>query len=164
MVYYLRPRTSLKVGSPKHSPYRFYKASPVASESKTEAVSQASSSPVSSSPASVSPAAASPASESPAAASPASESPAVASQSSDMLKVAVPYLIISVVVSAVVAGVIMAGVKPCEGCCEFLTSKDDKGKVVVNNLKVIGFSLSIGLLVGLLCFGVHSASPSLFDP
>ncbi len=158
MVYYLRPRTSLSFSpstsrSPpksRRSPYHFYKASP-ASE-KAEPAKTATDATDQSSPSSPSVQVSSPV------ATPVSDS------SSDMLKVAVPYLIIAVVVSAVVATVIMVGVKPCKGCSEFLTSKDDKGELKVNNVKVIGFSLVIGLAVALLCFGVHSASPSLFDP
>lgn len=161
MVYYLRPRTSSSSSLSSHSvrkssPYRFYRASPNSSESKSDAASPAQ------------PALASPVP--PAAvvdASPQLQATPVApgNSSNDMLQVAVPYLIITVVVSAVVATVIMATLKPCKGCLEFLTKKDEKGEVVaVDNLKVIGFSLGIGLAVGLLCFGVHSVSPSVFDP
>jgi hypothetical protein len=72
-------------------------------------------------------------------------------------------LVLTVIVTAVTAVVVLQGVKPSESCAKFLTTTDKDGNVVVSNLKVISLSLGMGLLVSLLAFSVHYLQPSLLD-
>ena len=138
MVYYLRP-AGHKFHSPSHSSYR-YRASPVSSPLPQINVPKMSSM------------------------SQMSQMSSMSSESSkDMLEQLTPYLVLTVIVSAVTAVVILQGVKPSETCAKFLTKTEDDGTVKVSPLKVTGLSLGVGLLVALLSFAVHSLQPSLLD-
>lgn len=81
----------------------------------------------------------------------------------DVLQKLTPYLVLTVIVAAVTAVVILQGVKPSETCAKFLTVTEDDGTVKVSPLKVTGLSVGVGLLVALLSFAVHSLQPSLLD-
>lgn len=74
-----------------------------------------------------------------------------------------PYLVLTVIVAAVTAVVVLQGVKPSENCAKFLTKTEDDGTVKVSPLKVTGLSIGVGLLVSVLAFAVHSLQPSLLD-
>ena len=134
MVYYLRP-AGHKFHSPSHSSYK-YRASPVSSSSPLPQINV----------------------------------PKMSSMSSmsdgsdeDVLQKLTPYLVLTVIVAAVTAVVILQGVKPSETCAKFLTVTEDDGTVKVSPLKVTGLSVGVGLLVAVLSFAVHSLQPSLLD-
>jgi hypothetical protein len=133
MVYYLRPVSKQTM---KSSPYRFYKSSPNPNTGNEVSSQSSESSQLESSP---------------------------ESSEKNMMNMLVPYLVISIVVSAVVLLVVMTGLKPRKGCCEFLTQKNDKGEVKMSHVKVVLFSLLVGSVVGLLCFAIHYSNPSLLD-
>ena len=75
----------------------------------------------------------------------------------------VPYLVIVLLVTIVSALVILFGVKPDENGFSFLCVKDDNNKHKVNNMRVAGLSLLIGLLVALGFYAVNKSKPELLS-
>jgi hypothetical protein len=73
----------------------------------------------------------------------------------------VPYLVILLLVTVVSTLVILLGVKPDQDCFSFLCVKGDDGKCQVSNVRVVGLSLLIGLLVAGGVFGLNKVNPSL---
>ena len=149
MVYYLRP-AGHKFHSPSHSSYR-YRASPVAGSPSpplpTIKIPKLSPFPSNSSMSSTS----------------SMSSMSDKYENENFLQKLTPYLVLTVIVAAVTAVVILQGVKPSENCAKFLTVTEDDGTVKVSPLKVTGLSVGVGLLVSLLSFAVHSLQPSLLD-
>lgn len=140
MVYYLRPTSSYRMHSPSSHSNR-YRLSPAAPSSESPMSMSSMSSSMSS-----------------------SMKPSTMSSSSEgVLEKLTPYLVLTVIVAAVTAVVVLQGVKPSESCAKFLTTTDKDGNVVVSNLKVISLSLGMGLLVSLLAFSVHYLQPSLLE-
>jgi hypothetical protein len=78
-------------------------------------------------------------------------------------QVVIPYLVILLLVTVISTLVILLGVKPDEDCFSFLCVKGDDGKCKVSNVRVLGLSLLIGLLVALGVFGVNKANPELLS-
>ena len=136
MVYYLRP-SGHKFHSPSHSNRYRMESAPMGSMGSMGSMSSMSSmsNPMSSS----------------------------SSSKDDVLEKITPYLVLTVIVAAVTAVVVLQGVKPSENCAQFLTKTEDDGTVKVSPLKVTGLSVGVGLLVSVLAFAVHSLQPSLLD-
>jgi glycerol uptake facilitator-like aquaporin len=70
-------------------------------------------------------------------------------------------LVILLLVTVVSTLVILVGVKPDDDCFSFLCVKGEDGKCQVSNVRVVGLSVLIGLLVAGGVFGVNKFNPSL---
>jgi|LauGreDrversion4_2_1035121.scaffolds.fasta_scaffold108807_3 hypothetical protein len=82
---------------------------------------------------------------------------------SGLLNQLAPYLVIGVVAAAVAVYVVLNYVKPSENCASFLVKKDANGAVVVDNQKLLLYSLGFGLAIGLASFAVHHFMPDVLS-
>lgn len=82
---------------------------------------------------------------------------------SSVLNQLAPYLVVGVVASAVCVYVVLNYVKPSDNCLSFLTKKDQNGSTVVDNQKLLLYSLGFGLAVGLASYVVHYFMPDVLS-
>jgi phosphoglycerol transferase MdoB-like AlkP superfamily enzyme len=82
---------------------------------------------------------------------------------SSLLNDLAPYLVIGLVSAVVSVYVLLNYVKPSENCVSFLTKKENSGSVVVDNQKVLLYSLGFGLAVALLSFALNRFMPDLLS-
>lgn len=81
---------------------------------------------------------------------------------SSLLNDLAPYLVIGLVSAVVSVYVLLNYVKPSENCVAFLTKKENSN-VVVDNQKVLLYSLGFGLAVALLSFALNRLMPDLLS-
>lgn len=81
---------------------------------------------------------------------------------SNLLNDLAPYLVIGLVSAVVCVYVLLNYIKPSENCVSFLTKKENSN-VVVDNQKVLLYSLGFGLAVALLSFVLNRFMPDLLS-
>jgi hypothetical protein len=89
--------------------------------------------------------------------------PGYAMDVSSLLNDLAPYLVIGVVSAVVAVYVLLNYVKPSETCATFLTKKESSGSSVVDNQKVLLYSLGFGLAVALLSFVLNRLMPDVLS-
>jgi len=82
---------------------------------------------------------------------------------SSLLNDLAPYLVIGLVSAVVAVYVLLNYVKPSETCAVFLTKKEASGNSVVDNQKVLLYSLGFGLAVALLSFVLNRLMPDVLS-